>query len=118
MADETQAAVEEQETTETGETQPAGGEATSEPQAEETATDAGGASPAPSVAEDVEDQAKKIVETLETEIGNARAALAHLKTSSNAEHGGTIVNVAITKFEKSISSLEDVLALIKKLSGK
>lgn len=63
-----------------------------------------------------EDQATKIVATIEAEVENARAALAHLKTSSNAEHGGTIVNVAIKKFEAAIAGLEGVLDLIKKLS--
>ena len=63
-----------------------------------------------------EDQAKKIVVTIQAEVENARAALAHLKTSSNAEHGGTIVNVAIKKFEAAIAGLEGVLDLIKKLS--
>lgn len=47
--------------------------------------------------------------TAAAEIANLDAALAHLKTSSNATASGTIVFESIEKFEKAIAGLKSVV---------
>jgi len=50
-------------------------------------------------------------QTVETEVVNAKAALAHLETSSNAGAAGTIVQIAISRFAGVIATLEAALGI-------
>lgn len=57
--------------------------------------------------------ADALAQTVEVEVANAKAALAHLETSSNAGAIGTIVNTAITRFSGVIATLEAAVGIHK-----
>src|ERR1700728_1161563 len=59
------------------------------------------------------DKTGALAQTVEVEVANAKVALAHLETSSNANAPGTIVAVAIAKFAGVIATLEAAIGIHK-----
>lgn len=54
-----------------------------------------------------------VLVSLTKEFGAAQNALAHLKTSSNADFKGTIVGDAVAKFEAAFKGIEEQLSALK-----
>lgn len=59
------------------------------------------------------DEAEKFVEKFGNHLDDTKAALAHLKTSSNADHPGTIVHDAIGKLDKAVEGLDNLYHFFK-----
>ena len=81
------------------------------------ATGPGDGDPPPPPAQNAEQEAQEFVAKFGGHLSDARAALEHLKTSSNAEHQGTIVHTAIRGFDKSLHGLGELYEQVKKHLG-
>lgn len=90
--------------------------AAAEPEAPEVRTDIPAPStsaPAETAPETAGPSTASVFVSLAKEFGAAQNALAHLKTSSNADFKGTIVGDAVAKFEAAFKGIEEQLSALK-----